>query len=132
MTVNVTPLLACPFAVATTGPLVTLAGTVATMLVAVQLETVAGVPLNATVPGVPVKVVPVSVTTCPATPASGLIEEITGGGITVNVTPFDGVALTHVTTDPVDAPAGTVTPIAVSVQLVMAAGTPVNVTAPLP
>jgi hypothetical protein len=49
VTVNVTPLLACPLTVTTTGPDVALAGTGTTMLVALQLVGVAAVPLNVTV-----------------------------------------------------------------------------------
>jgi hypothetical protein len=48
-TVNVTPLLATPLTVTTTLPVVAAAGTVATMLVALQLEAVAARPLNVTV-----------------------------------------------------------------------------------
>ena len=49
VTVKVTPLLACPLTVTTTGPVVAAAGTGAAMLVALQLLGVAVVPLNVTV-----------------------------------------------------------------------------------
>ena len=49
VTVKVTPLLACPFTVTTTGPVVAAAGTGAEMLVALQLVGVAVVPLKVTV-----------------------------------------------------------------------------------
>src|SRR5207245_2413052 len=48
-TVNVTPLLDVLFTVTTTGPVVAPDGTVATMLVLLQLVAIALVPLNATV-----------------------------------------------------------------------------------
>jgi len=49
ITVNDTPLLACPFTVTTTLPVVAPAGTGATIEVALQLVGVAVVPLNLTV-----------------------------------------------------------------------------------
>lgn len=49
-TVKLTPLLLTPLAKTTTFPVVAPEGTVATTLVAVQLVTVAAVPLNFTVP----------------------------------------------------------------------------------
>jgi len=49
VTVNVTPLLAFPPTVTTTGPVVAAAGTGTAMLVALQLVGVAAVPLNVTV-----------------------------------------------------------------------------------
>jgi hypothetical protein len=49
VTVNTTALLATPPTVTTTFPVVALAGTDVTMLVTLQLVTVAAVPLNVTV-----------------------------------------------------------------------------------
>ena len=49
VTVKVTPLLACPLTVTTTGPVVAAAGTGTAMLVTVQLVGVAVVPLKVTV-----------------------------------------------------------------------------------
>jgi hypothetical protein len=49
ITVKLAPLLATPLAVTTTLPVVAPLGTVTVMLVALQLVTVAGVPLNFTV-----------------------------------------------------------------------------------
>lgn len=49
VTVKVRPLLATPLTVTTTLPVVAPAGTVTLMLLAVQLEAVASVPLNVTV-----------------------------------------------------------------------------------
>jgi hypothetical protein len=47
-TVKVTPLLVNPFTVTVTVPVVASAGTIATMLVALQLVGVAAIPLNIT------------------------------------------------------------------------------------
>src|SRR5882672_778168 len=73
LTVNVTPLLATPFAVTTTGPVVAPLGTDATMLLALQLEGVATIPLNAIVlvPCADPKLVPVIVTLVPTGPDVG-------------------------------------------------------------
>jgi hypothetical protein len=73
VTVNVTPLLATAPTVTTTGPVVAPLGTGATMLVSVQLEGVAAVPLNFTVlvPWVDPKPKPVIVTDVPTGPAVG-------------------------------------------------------------
>ncbi len=49
VTVKVTPLLACPLTVTTTGPVVAATGTGTAMLVALQLVGVAVVPLKVTV-----------------------------------------------------------------------------------
>ena len=70
-TVNSTPLLAVPNTVTTTFPVVAPAGTVTTMLVALQLVTVvAAIPLNVTVlvPCVAPKFVPVMVIDTPTAP----------------------------------------------------------------
>src|ERR1700674_3830241 len=131
VTVNVTPALACPPAVTTTGPVVAPAGTVTPMLVAVQLVVAAAVPLNVTVPAAP-KFVPAIVTAVPMGPLFGVRLVITGAGgaDTVNVTPALACPPTVTTTGPVVAPAGTVTPMLVAVQLVVAAAVPLNVTVP--
>src|SRR6266446_766639 len=69
-TVKVTPLLACPVTVTTTGPVVAAAGTGTEMLVALQLLGVAAVPLNVTVlvPWVAPKFEPLTVTDVPTGP----------------------------------------------------------------
>ncbi len=69
-TVKGEPLLAVPNTVTTTLPVVAPAGTVTTMLVALQLVTVAVVPLNATVlvDWVAPKFVPVIVIEAPTAP----------------------------------------------------------------
>jgi len=73
-TVNVTPLLERPLTVTTTLPVVAPVGTGATMLVAVQVFTVAVVLLNTTLlePCVDPKFVPVIVTNVPTGPLAGL------------------------------------------------------------
>ena len=72
-TVKVTPLLANPATVTTTGPVVAPAGTGATMLVLLQLLGVAVVPLNVTVlvPWVAPKFDPLMVTDVPIGPEVG-------------------------------------------------------------
>jgi hypothetical protein len=72
-TVKLTPLLFVPPTFTTTLPVVAPLGTVTTMLVAPQLDTVAVVPLNFTVllPCVEPKVVPVIVTVAPTAPLVG-------------------------------------------------------------
>ena len=79
-TVKVTPLLALLETVTTTLPVVAPDGTVATMLVALQLVAVAVVPLNLTVlvPWVEPKFVPVIVTEAPTAPEGGDKFEMVG------------------------------------------------------
>jgi hypothetical protein len=69
-TVKLTPLLFTPFTETTTFPVVAPAGTVAAMVVTLQLVTLAAVPLNETVllPCVEPKVVPVTVIEAPTAP----------------------------------------------------------------
>lgn len=73
-TVKFTPLLASPPTVTTTFPVVAPLGTAAAMVVAVQLDGVADVPLNLTVlvPCVEPKFTPVTVTEVPTEPEAGL------------------------------------------------------------
>ena len=87
-TVKVTPLLALPPTVTTTGPVVALEGTGATILVLLQLVGVAVVPLNFTVlvPWVDPKLDPLMVTDVPTAPDVG--ERLLIPGSTVNVTPL--------------------------------------------
>jgi len=88
VTVKLTPLLATPDTVTTTFPVVAPLGTGVTMLVALQLVTVALVPLNVTVlaPCAEPKFVPVIVTDVPAAPEVGLTLVTAGGTITVSAT----------------------------------------------
>lgn len=83
LTVKATPLLARPFLVTTTLPVVAPAGTVATMPVLFQLVAVAVIPLKAIVlvPCVAPKFVPVTVTDVPMTPEVGARLLIVGAAI---------------------------------------------------
>jgi hypothetical protein len=83
VTVKLTPLLATPPTVTTTLPDVAPAGTVATMLVALQLVVVAAVPLNVTVlvPCVAPKFAPVIVTGVPTNPDVGFKPVTVGPGV---------------------------------------------------
>jgi hypothetical protein len=84
VTVKLTPLLATPFTVTTTGPVVAPLGTGTVMLVSLQPVAVAGLPLNVTVPVVP-KFVPAIVTDAATGPLVGVTVVICGF-VTVNVT----------------------------------------------
>jgi hypothetical protein len=132
VTVKVTPLLARPAAVTTTGPVVAAEGTVTPMLVAVQLLIfVAAAPLKVTVPCVEPKLLPAMVTDVPTGPEVGESELIDGAGaLTVKVTPLLATPPAVTTTGPVVAAEGTVAPILFAVQLPMVAAAPLKVTVP--
>ena len=134
VTVKVTPLLACPPTVTTTGPVVAPFGTGATMLVALQLVGVAAVPLNITVldPCVGPKLLPAIVTDAPTAPVVGERLVMLGAGTTVKLIPLLGTPLAFTTTFPVVAPLGTVAVILVADQVPTVAVVPLNVTEPLP
>src|SRR5262252_1934359 len=85
LTVKVTPLLAAPSTVTTTGPLAAPAGTFAVMVVSVQFVVLAIVPLNWTllVPCVARKLSPEIVTDVPAMPDAGDSALIVGAGAIV-------------------------------------------------
>jgi hypothetical protein len=72
-TVKLTPLLLVEFTVTTTLPVVAPEGTVVEILVLLQLDTLAGVPLNCTVlvPWLDPKFEPVMVTAAPTAPEVG-------------------------------------------------------------
>jgi len=131
-TVKLTPLLATPFTVTTTFPVVAPAGTGTTMLAALQLVGVAVVPLNATVlvPCVLPKFVPVIVTDVPTAPDVG--DRLLMTGVTVKLTPLLATPLTVTTTFPVVAPLGTGTAMLVPLQLVGVPADPLNVTVLVP
>src|SRR5713226_5497095 len=134
-TVKLTPLLATPPTVTTTFPVVAPAGTGATMLVPLQLDGVAAVPLNVTVlvPCVAPKFVPVIVTDVPTAPEVGFkLVMLGGGGVTVKLTPLLATPPTVTTTFPVVAPAGTGATMLVPLQLVGVAAVPLNVTVLVP
>jgi hypothetical protein len=135
VTVKLTPLLATPPTVTTTFPVVAPAGTSATMLVEVQLVTVAAIPLNLTVlvPWVAPKFAPAIVTVAPSTPDVGFRLVMLGAGtVTVKLTPALATPPTVTTTFPVVAPVGTVTTMLVALQLVAVAAVPLNLTVLVP
>jgi hypothetical protein len=84
--VKITPLLATPPTVTTTGPVLAPAGTGTTMLVALQLVGVAAVPLKVTVlvPCVAPKLEPLIVTDVPIGPDVGERLVMVGAEPTVN------------------------------------------------
>ena len=99
--------------------------------VALQLVTVAVVPLNCTVlePWVEPKFVPVIVTDAPTAPDVGDKLVMLGADTTVNDDPLLATLLTVTTTLPVVAPEGTVATIEVAPQLVIVvAVVPLNFT----
>jgi len=128
VTVKVTPLLARPPTVTTTGPLTAPLGTGTVMLVALHVVGVADVPLNVTVPGVAPKFAPVIVTAVPTGPDVGLSVLIDGGTMTVKVTPLLARPPTATTTGPLVAPVGTGTTMLPALQLLGVASVPLNVT----
>ncbi len=131
-TVKFTPLLFTPLANTTTLPVVAPLGTVTPILVALQLPTVAAVPLNETVPCVEPKFVPVIVTAAPTAPV--VIDKLVmlGAGTTVKLTPLLFTPLADTTTLPVVAPLGTVTAMLAALQVLTLAAVPLNETVPLP
>ncbi len=133
-TVKLTPLLATPPTVTTTFPVVAPLGTDVAMLVALQLVTVAAVPLNVTVlvPCVDPKFVPVIVTAVPTGPEVGDRLVMLGADDTVKLTPLLATPPTFTTTFPVVAPLGTDVAMLVALQLVTVAAVPLNVTVLVP
>ena len=134
-TANNAPLLATPFTVTTTLPVVAPEGTVATTLLALQLPMAAAVPLKVTVPVVVPKLLPAMVIAVPTAPEVGLRLEMLGAvdpdAGTVNVTPRLETPPVFTTTLPVVAPDGTVATILVVLQLLIAAEVPLKVTVPV-
>ena len=132
-TVKFDPLLLTPSANTITFPVNAPLGTVTPMLVALQLETVAVVPLKLTVPNpcVEPKFVPVIVTAAPNAPV--VIERLVmlGAGTTVKEDPLLFTPV-FTTTFPVVAPVGTVTATLVTLQLVTVAAVPLNFTVLVP
>ena len=137
VTVKLTPLLATPAAFTTTLPVVAPAGTLATILVALQLVTVvAAVPPNVTeLPATcdAPKLVPAMVIDAPTAPVFGVRVVIAGAAVTVKLIAFVAIPLTVTTTLPVVAPVGTITTMLVALQLVTdVAAVPLNVTVLVP
>jgi hypothetical protein len=134
VTVKVTPLLATPPTVTTTGPVVAPVGTVAPTLVGLQLVTSAATPLNETV-GTPCpanRFVPVIITGVAYAPDDGLRLVMLGVDRTVNPMPLLARLLAVMTTFPVVAPGGTGTTMLVALQLVGAAAAPLKDTVLVP
>jgi hypothetical protein len=131
-TVNVSPLLAVPFTVTTTGPVVARFGTGTTILLMLQDVGLADVPLKVIVPFPLVfplapNPVPLTVTNVLVPPELGVREEITG--TTAKLTELLATPPTVTTTGPVVAAAGTVAVMLAELQLVtVVAGVPLNVT----
>jgi hypothetical protein len=127
-TVKLFPLLSTPLACTTTFPFVAPVGTVTAMLVALQVVTLAVVPLNLTVPlpWVDPKFVPVTVTAAPTAPV--VIERLVmlGVGTTVKLFPLLATFETVTTTLPVVAPLGTVVTMLVLVHVVVVAVVTLN------
>lgn len=128
-TVKLTPLLATPPTVTTTLPVAAPVGTVATILVALQLVAVAVSPLNFTAlaPWLEPKFAPVMVTDAPTAPEVGLNPLMLGAGVlTEKLTPLLATPPTVTTTLPVVAPVGTEAMMLVALQLVAVAVVPLN------
>jgi hypothetical protein len=90
VTVKLLPLLTCPFADTVTGPLLAPFGTVTLMLVSLQLEMAAVVPLTVTTPPpcVAPNPLPAIVTDWPGEPADRLKDVMLGRGMTANTMPL--------------------------------------------
>jgi hypothetical protein len=118
VTVKVRLLLLIPPAETTTGPVVAPAGTRTTMLLSLQLNGVATVPLKVTLPlpcGMP-NPEPLIVICEFTPPLAGETPLIAGGGITVKLAEFDATPCVTIT-GPVVVPDGTTTTICVLPQL---------------
>jgi len=133
-TVKLMLLLATPETVTTTFPVVAPLGTLAAMLVALQLVAVAVVPLNFTVllPWLDPKFVPVIVTEAPTAPDVGDKLPMLGVARTVKLTPLLFTPPANTRMFPVVAPDGTGTLILVALQLVGVPAVPLNLTVLLP
>lgn len=129
VTVNVDPLLVPLPTVTRTGPVVAPAGTGTLIRPVAQLVGDARTPLKVITlaPCVDPKFDPLTLTIRPTGPVEGERLEMAGDGTTVNFTPLLAVPPTVTTTLPVVAVAGTVAVIAVSVQFVAVAVTPLKV-----
>jgi hypothetical protein len=132
-TVKLLPLLVTPLAFTTTFPVVAPLGTVVVILVALQVPTVAVVPLNLTAPApcVAPKFVPVIVTEAPTAPVVGDKLATLGAETTVKLLPLL-LLETFTTTFPVVAPVGTVAIMVVEVHAVAVAVVPLNLTVLVP
>jgi len=133
-TVKGIPLLGWLLTVTTKFPLVAPAGTKATMLLALQVFTMAGIPLRLTelVPWTLPKFEPVMVMESPKLPEVGEMLAMLGANPTTNGTPLLTKPLTVTTTFPLLAPDGTGTPMLLLLQLVGTPARPLNVTVLVP
>ena len=136
LTIKLMPLLAAPFTVTFTFPVLAKVGTGTTICVLLQLV---GVPatlssLNVTrlLPCVLPKLFPVIVTDVPTGPVVGDKLLRLGGPVTVKLTPLLAMPPTVTTTFPVLAFAGTGAAICVLLQLLGVAVTPLNVSVLVP
>ena len=133
-----TPLLTCPWAVTTTGPVPASRGTATRISSSLQLIAEAHTPLKLTPPisAVGPNPSPRIVTTVPSTPSMGLTVPTAGpdppAPVTVNSTPALGCPPTVTTTSPVAAPGGTITVIALPLQLAGVDHTPLKLTPLVP
>jgi len=128
-------LLATPPTVTTMLPDVAPLGTGTIILVSIQSDGVAAVPLNVTVlvPWTGPKFPPTIQTEVPTGPEFALKETMFGvGGVTLNSTPLLLCPPTVITTLPVVAPLGTSTVMLVLLQLVRAPDIPLNATVLVP
>jgi hypothetical protein len=109
-------------------------GTVTEMLVALQVPTVAVVPLNFTVlvPWVVPKFDPATVTEAPTAPDVGVRLVMLGAATTVKLLPLLATPDTVTTTFPVVAPVGTIATMLVVLQVVTEAVVPLNLTVLVP
>jgi hypothetical protein len=131
-TVKFTPLLLSPPTSTTTFPIVAPVGTVVTMLVVVQVVTLAVIPLNLTVLArwAEPKLVPVIVTVAPTAP--DVIDKLVMPGATAKLFPLLFTAPATTTTLPLVAVAGTVVTMVVAVHVVAVAVVPLNLILPIP
>ena len=129
-TLKETPLLGPPDTVTTTFPVVVAGGTVATMLVLLQLVVTAVRPLNFAVlaPLVAPKLEPAIVTDAPGKPEVGVSPVMLGLETTEKGLPLLSTPLDRTTTLPVVAPLGTVTTMLVADHVVAVAVVPLNFT----
>jgi hypothetical protein len=132
VTAKLIALLVWPATLTTTFPVVAPAGTVAAMLVALQLVGVAAVPLKVIVlePCIAPKFVPAMVTGVPTGPELGLKLVMLGAvglAVTVKVILLLAWPATVTTTLPVVVPAGTIVAMLVALQLVGVAIVPLKV-----
>ena len=134
-TLKLTPLLATPLAFTTAFPVVAPLGTFTAIVVALQLVTLAEVPLNVTdpLPCAAPKFAPATAISAPTAPEAGDRVETLGGGTTVKDTPeLATPPAAATTTFPVVAPLGTLAVMLVAAQLVTVALVPLKVTPPFP